>query len=328
MSATSATRRLCQAQTHEGAKNLFSKLVKVLAAPAAIIGVLAVPAVASAAPHATVKAVTHLTNYLDYGYSGPWAADNLRRTATVTLLGTALLSDCGGGPIVACYQYTGRISDTGTARAFTGAFSPGAQAVKITGTPVARVNGHAVVNFFASSNAPTGALVPDTLSGYSSLNDPNWVKQFFPSTTRFGPGIFKLATYTWTYVDTRNCQIWVKAYNVSQANSGDITGVSYCTGSSHHGWVRLSGGRAYSVSPTRENYSWVQSRPSWDKLTIVGPGPINGHVGYVNAMHPGRVYAYYTGLESQHTYVVTIQPQFTPGGAPAGPFGRVTFYTR
>jgi hypothetical protein len=307
---------------------LLSKLVKVIAAPAAIIGVLAVPAVASAAPHATVKAVTHLTNYLDYGYSGPWAGDNLQRTATVTLLGTAPVSSCGGSPVAACYQYTGRISDTGTARAFTGAFSPGAQAVKITGTPTAEVNGHAVVNFFASSNAPTGALVPKTLSGYSSHADANWVQQFFPSTTKFSSINFTLATYTWTYVDRKNCQIWVKAYNVSQPNSGDITGVSYCTHPSPHGWVKLTGGRSSSVSPTRENYSWVQNRPSWDKLTIVGPGPINGHVGYVNAMHPGRVYAYYTGLESKHTYVVTIQPQFTPGGAPAGPSGRVTFVTR
>lgn len=314
---------------------MLSKLVKALVAPAAIAGVLAVPAVASAAPHATVKnaaphatvkAVTHLTNYLDYGYAGPWAADNLQRTATVTLLGSAPTSSCPGAGT--CYQYTGRISDTGTARAFTGAFSPGAQAVKITGTPTAKVNGHAVVNFFASSNAPTGALVPKTLSGYSSLADANWVKQFFPSTTKFSANNFTLATYTWTYTDTKNCQIWVKAYNVSKSNSGDITGVSYCTRPSPHGWVRLSGGRSSSVSPTRENYSWVQSRPSWDMLRIVGPGPINGHVGYVNAMHPGRVYAYYTGLESKHTYVVTIQPQFTPGGAPAGPSGRVTFVTR
>ena len=310
---------------------MLSKLVKVLVAPAAIAGVLAVPAVASAAPHATVKAVTHLTNYLDFGYTGPWAVDSLQRTATVTRLGTAPVTSCNAGPgplPVACYQYTAKISDTGTARALTGDFSPGAQAVRITGTPTAKVNGHAVINFYASSNAPTGALVPKTYSGGSTLGNANWVKQFFPSTTKFSAINFTLATYTWTYVDTRTCQIWVKAYNVSQANSGDITGVSYCTHPSPHGWVRLSGGRAYSVSPTRENYSWVQNRPSWDRLTIVGPGPINGHVGYVNAMHAGRVYAYYTGLESKHTYVVTIQPQFTPGGAPAGPFGRVTFYTR
>jgi hypothetical protein len=306
---------------------LLSKLVKVLVAPAAIAGVLAVPAVASAAPHATVKAVTHLTNYLDFGYSGPWAVDNLQRTATVTRLGSAPIIYCPGAGT--CYQYTARISDTGTARALTGAFSPGAQSVKITGTPTARVNGHAVVNFYASSNAPTGALVPKTYSGGSTVGNANWIKQFFPSTTTFSGGLnFTMSPYTWTYVDTKNCQIWVKAYNVSKSNSGDITGVSYCTGPSHHGWVRLSGGRSYSVSPTRENYSWVQSRPSWDRLTIVGPGPINGHVGYVNAMHPGRVYAYYTGLESNHTYVVTIQPQFTPGGAPAGPSGRVTFVTR
>jgi hypothetical protein len=306
---------------------LLSKLVKVLVAPAAIAGVLAVPAVASAAPHPTVKAVTHLTNYLDFGYSGPWAVDNLQRTATVTLLGSAPTSFCPTAGT--CYQYTAKISDTGTARALTGAFSPGAQSVKITGTPTARVNGHAVVNFYASSNAPTGALVPKTYSGGSTVGNANWVKQFFPSTTKFSGGLnFTMSPYTWTYVDTKNCQIWVYAYNVSKSNSGDITGVSYCTGPSHHGWVRLSGGRSYSVSPTRENYSWVQSRPSWDKLTIVGPGPINGHVGYVNAMHPGRVYAYYTGLESKHTYVVTIQPQFTPGGAPAGPSGRVTFVTR
>jgi hypothetical protein len=314
---------------------LLSKLAKVLAAPV-IIGVLGIPVVANAATqapasgarHVTATANTHLTNLPDYGYNSffqPWAVDNLRRTATVTLLGTAPYNKCAGNTSTqACYQYTGTISDTGTAKALTGAKSPGAQDVAIKGTPTATVNGHGVVNFYASSNAPTGALVPTAVSGPSSTT-ANWVRQFFPAGTRFSAGNFMLATWTWKYVDAKNCQTWIYANNVSAANSGDITGVSYCI--PPRGGIKLSGGRSHSVSPTRQNYSWVQSGPSWDRLTIVGPGPINGHVGYVNAMHAGRITAYYTGLESGHTYVVTIQPQFYKGGPPAGKAGRVTFIT-
>jgi len=305
---------------------LLGKIVKVLAAPAIVVGALGIPALANAAPHVTATATTHLTNSLDSGWSGFWAVDNLSRTASVRLTGAVPTSNCAGSP-ASCYQYTSTISDTGTAKGLTGVKSPGAQAVAIKGTPVATVKGHAVVNFYASSSAPTGALVPHAVSGaFTQQNAANWVKQFFPSNTKFSNNIM-LTTWTWTYVDAKNCQTWVHAYNVSQANSGDITGVSYCHVPPHHGVIRLSGGRSYSVSPTRENYSWVQNGPSWDMLTIVGPGPINGHVGYVNATHAGRVYAYYTGLKAGHTYVVTIQPQRTKGGAWAGPAGRVTFVT-
>jgi hypothetical protein len=305
---------------------VLSKLAKVLVAPA-VIGVLGIPAIASAAPHVNASAVTHLTNHPDSGYSGTWAIDNLKRTASVTLIGPVSTSNCPGA--TTCYEYTGRISDTGTARALTGATSPGAQGVHIHGTPTATVRGNAVVNFDASSNAPTGALVPRSLSGVpnpAKQSTTNWVKQFFPSNTHFGT--ISMPTFRWTYVAARDCQTWVDAYNVSRSNSGDITGVNYCHTRPHPRVIRLSGGRAYAVTPTRENYSWVQNGPSWDRLTIVGPGPINGHVGYVNAMHAGRVTAYYTGLLSGHTYVVTIQPQRTRGGAPAGPSGRVTFVTK
>jgi hypothetical protein len=313
---------------------LLSKLAKVLAAPM-IIGVLGIPVVANAATqvpangarHVTATANTHLTNHPDSGYNGTWAVDNLQRTATITLLGTAPSSRCqGNNSNQACYEYAGTISDTGTAKALTGTRSPGAQDVPIQGTPTASVKGHASINFDASSNAPTGALVPTAVSGPGTANQSttSWVKQFFPAGTRFSTN-FTLVNWTWKYVDAKHCQTWVDAYNVSQANSGDITGVSYCI--PPRGGIKLSGGRSHSVSPTRQNYSWVQSGPSWDRLTIVGPGPINGHVGYVNATHAGRITAYYTGLESGHTYVVTIQPQFYKGGPPAGKSGRVTFIT-
>jgi hypothetical protein len=306
---------------------LLSKLATVLAAPA-IIGVLGIPALASAATPVTATAVTHLTNRPDSGYAGnTWARDNMRRTASVTLTGRDThLTDCGAGATT-CYAYTGTISDTGTARALAGVTSPGAQAVPIHGTPTAAVKGNATVSFDASSDAPSASLVPAALSGAGNAEQSttNWAEQFFPAGTHFSA--VSLPTWRWTYVVAKDCQTWVDAYNVTQASSGDISGADNCPTRPHPVVIRLSGGRSHSVTPTREDYSWVQSGRSWDKLTITGPGPIDGHVGYVNATHAGRVTAYYTGLLPRHTYEVNIQPEFTKGGAYEGPSGRVTFIT-
>lgn len=90
--------------------------------------------------------------------------------------------------------------------------------------------------------------------------------------------------------------------------------------------VVLSHGAAHSVSNTRENVSWSQSLPSWEKLTIVGPGPISGHVGYVNVTGKSGT-GVITGLLAGHTYTVTIQPQATKGGASAGNSGKIVFVT-
>lgn len=96
-----------------------------------------------------------------------------------------------------------------------------------------------------------------------------------------------------------------------------LTGLAFAAGTAHADTTVpvLSGGKAAAVSPTRENVSFHQSAASADKFTIVGPGKINGHVGWVNAV-VGVNTAAYTGLEAGHGYTVTYQPYTSQGGTP------------
>jgi hypothetical protein len=75
----------------------------------------------------------------------------------------------------------------------------------------------------------------------------------------------------------------------------------------------LSHGQAVATSPTRETVTWQQTVPSWEKFTIVGPGAINGHVGWVP---PGTEVGYYAGLEAHHGYTVTYTPYTAKNGSP------------
>ena len=75
----------------------------------------------------------------------------------------------------------------------------------------------------------------------------------------------------------------------------------------------LSHGQAYATAPTHETVTWQQTVPSWEMFTIVGPGAINGHVGWVP---PGTQAGYYTGLEGHHGYTVTYTPYTGKYGSP------------
>jgi hypothetical protein len=75
----------------------------------------------------------------------------------------------------------------------------------------------------------------------------------------------------------------------------------------------LSNGKAVAISPTRETVTWSQTIPSWEMFKIVGPGPINGHVGWVP---PGTTTAVYSGLEANHGYTVTYTPYTAKNGSP------------
>jgi hypothetical protein len=75
----------------------------------------------------------------------------------------------------------------------------------------------------------------------------------------------------------------------------------------------LSHGRAVAIAPTRELVTWQQTVPSWEKFVIVGPGAINGHVGWVP---PGTQTGYYAGLEAGHGYTVTYTPYTGKYGHP------------
>jgi hypothetical protein len=70
---------------------------------------------------------------------------------------------------------------------------------------------------------------------------------------------------------------------------------------------QLSHGQAVSVAPTRENVTFDLSSPSWVHFTIIGPGAINGHQGWVNGV-AGTNTAYYEGLNSNSGYTVLYQP--------------------
>lgn len=75
----------------------------------------------------------------------------------------------------------------------------------------------------------------------------------------------------------------------------------------------LSHGKGVATAPTRETVTWQQTIPSWEKFVIVGPGAINGHVGWVP---PGTEIGYYSGLEAHHGYTATFTPYTAKGGSP------------
>jgi hypothetical protein len=91
---------------------------------------------------------------------------------------------------------------------------------------------------------------------------------------------------------------------------------------------KLSQGHAVKVNAVRENVYFVQSgAASYDEFTIVGPGKINGHKGWVNA-HLGLNTAVYGGLEANHGYTVYYTPVTGPGSEtpiPGSHYGYVYF---
>ena len=77
-----------------------------------------------------------------------------------------------------------------------------------------------------------------------------------------------------------------------------------------------SGDAAYKATVTG---TW-RAIASWDQFTIVGPGAINGHQGWVNAKGGGVVnMAVYSGLEANHSYTVLYQPVVGQGSSKAIP---------
>ena len=91
---------------------------------------------------------------------------------------------------------------------------------------------------------------------------------------------------------------------------------------------RLSGGHAVFIGTSRENVYFYQSgAASWDHFTIVGPGAINGHQGWVHGQL-GLNVAVYGGLEYHHGYTVYYQPVTGQGSTtpvPGSHWGYVYF---
>jgi hypothetical protein len=119
-------------------------------------------------------------------------------------------------------------------------------------------------------------------------------------------------------------------------------GIIAVVGPFFEGVPKLSGGRATegsnangSPNPSREQVSFIQSNvASCDHFTIVGPGQINGHQGWVPGV-VGLNVAYYGGLEQHHGYTVYYQPVSGPADCsthsvtpwPGSHFGYVFFVT-
>lgn len=94
--------------------------------------------------------------------------------------------------------------------------------------------------------------------------------------------------------------------------------------------VTVSHGKGVSLAPAREDVTWQQTAPSWVKMTITGPGAINGKVDewQVTKAGPGvTVTGFVAGLEAGHTYAAVVTPTATKGGVPVGPSARIDFKT-
>jgi hypothetical protein len=82
----------------------------------------------------------------------------------------------------------------------------------------------------------------------------------------------------------------------------------------------LSGGHVVSVTNNTAVIAWTMTGTSTAKVTISGPGKIDGQSNTVTIPQ-----ATYSGLEAGHTYDVTVQPLVN--GQPAGKSGVITIKT-
>lgn len=273
---------------------------------AALTGALAAGS-AHAAP-TTVTAVTHIYNAPDSGNNGTWATDDFHRTVTVTLDSPQPASVPAG-----FLGYTATVSDTGTFTAIAGAYTPNQS---IAGEKVANAV-HGTMSGTADYviTAPAASVLGPTFP--AALNDGNaapsgaqktslWPEQAFTPVT----GVtVTLGNWSWTY-NTPAGESWTDSSVNGDGNvvsDGNITGI-LAPPPVTAPVPRLSKGHAVALNPVRENVYYVQTgAASWDHFTIVGPGKINGHQGWV----PGKIglnVAVYGGLEAHHGYTVFYQP--------------------
>ena len=186
--------------------------------------------------HGTWTATRQISDHPDSGAAGDdWADDYITRTATIKLVGTAPLSDCGAGA-AHCYAYTGTLSDKGTFTTIKGNLAPN-QSGPYTGskelaTVRGTMNGGGDVTFYASSDHPDASLVKSVNNhGVPATGDfttTDWVEQFFPAGTTFGAGP-DLGPYSWSYatIGLHPGQHWTDSTGNGDGNrptDGNITG--------------------------------------------------------------------------------------------------------
>lgn len=92
------------------------------------------------------------------------------------------------------------------------------------------------------------------------------------------------------------------------------------SGTSRNPTPVISAGRVVSTTPNGAVVAWNATGATSFRTTIAGPGRINGQTGTVTAKQ-----ATYSGLQSGHTYEVTVQPLLN--GKAAGSPGKITVKT-
>lgn len=285
---------------------------------AAAAGIAAAPA-AHAAATATVTAVTHVADRPDGGHGGTWAYDTFDRTLTVTQAADQSAAPAGDT------LYDATITDKGTFSAVVGSLAPN-QAT--AGVKVAHaVKGTVAGSYTLTVTAPSGDALTGTVPATEDDNfaapkvtTGDWPKQAFA--TAAGVTVTGGA-YSWTYATA--CEKWTDSStngDGNQAADGNITGKVCAV-------PVLSHGQGVYWAPTREQVGYQQSLASWDEFTIVGPGAINGHQGWVNGIQ-GANTGYYWGLLPHHGYTVFYQPVTGQGSTvpvPGSHWGYVYFVT-
>lgn len=176
----------------------------------------------------TATADTSVSNRDDSGNNGNWATDAFTRTVTVTRHSASPAGNCGAAA-AKCWFYTAALADTGTFTTDTGAKSPNAGTV-INGVVDGTFTGGSDIEFYASSDTPSAASVPGTVSG-DMPSTTNWAAQFFPAGTVFSTP--NLTDWSWTYVAPKTCEKWTDAVGNGDGHlsgDGDITGTNACSG--------------------------------------------------------------------------------------------------
>jgi hypothetical protein len=272
----------------------------------------------SVAAHAaltTVSATTHIYNDPDSGNNGDWATDGTALSPFARDL--VVTQDAVNTAPVGFQSYHATVNDAGIFVTHAGAFTPN-QVV-----PGQKIS-HTVIGQFTGSvsytiTAPAADMLSNTV--LATLNDNNvapsgaeslggWPQQAFTPSAgvaitlqHFDYNYVTPAGETWTDADTNG--------EGNLVNDGNITGIVTLPAKA----VILKDGHGTSTGATRETVSFLQTgAASWDMFTIVGPGAINGHQGWVNGQL-GFNTGVYSGLLANHTYTSCYVPVTGPGSS-------------
>lgn len=258
-------------------------------------------AATSSSPSASVTAVTRVTDRPDSGHGGTWAFDSFKRTLTVRLDSPQPASGVPAGDLA----YTAAITDQGEFSTVPGALAPSqaVPGVKVTHGVTGELNGTYAYTVYAPAADSLAGIVPQAEDDNFAApvnTTGNWPSLAFATTAGV---VSSGGAYNWTYATA--CETWTDSSGNGDGNlagDGNVTG-RICP------VPHLYGGYAVKVANTRENVYFRSTLPTWTEFTIVGPGLINGHHGWVHAQGGGALNtSVYSGLLYGHGYTVIYVP--------------------